>query len=63
MESECLRYYKGARNLEKDNIIIVIVVKVNRILYDIDDGEKTKESIRVILVEIRIEDDMEVLYK
>ena len=63
MESKCLRHYRRTRNLEKDNIVTVIVVKVNSKLYDTDNREETKESIRVILVKIRIEDNIEVLYK
>ena len=32
-------------------------------LYDIDDREETKKSIRVILAEIRIEDDIKAFYR
>ena len=47
----------------KDNIVTVAVVKVDSVLYDTDDREETKESIRVILVKIRIEDNIEALYR
>ena len=39
------------------------VVKVNRVLYNTNDRIKNKESIRVILVKIRIDDNIEVHYK
>jgi len=63
VESEYLRYYGRTKNPEKDNIIIVVVVEVDGVLYDIDNREETKESIRVRLVEIKIKKDREALHK
>ena len=48
---------------KKDNVITVIVVKVDRVLYNTDNREETKEFIRLMLVEVRLKDNIEVLYK
>ena len=46
VESEYGRHLYNKENINTlDNIIIVIVVEVNRVLYDIDDREETKELI------------------
>ena len=50
VESECGRHLHGKESINTlDNIVIVVVIKVNGVLYDTDDREETKESIRVIL--------------
>ena len=48
---------------DRIDVIIVVVVEVNRVFYDIDDREETKESIRARLAKTRIEDNIEALYK
>ena len=46
LKSEYNRHSYNKKSLDTpDNIIIVIVVKVNKILYNIDDKKETKESI------------------
>ena len=54
--------YNTPMSKDRTDIIIVVVVKVDRVLYDIDNREETKESIRVMLAEISIQDDIEKLY-
>ena len=64
VESEYRRHLYDKESINTpDNIVIVVVVKVDRVFYDTDDRGETKESIRVKLAEIRIKDDIEVLYK
>ena len=65
-----MRYYGrlGIKSLTltlevKDNVITVVVVKVDSILYNTDNKEETKELIQVILVKIRIKDNIKILYK
>jgi len=44
VESEYIQYY-GRTGNTLDNVVIVVVVKVNSVLYNTDDREETEESI------------------
>ena len=46
-----------------NNIIRVIIIKVNGKLYDSDNKIQIKDSIRRILIETDLRDNMERLYK
>ena len=47
----------------KINTVRITIVEVDGKLYDTDDRIKTEDSIRKILVEIDLENDIEGLYK
>ena len=53
----------GYNVLEETNIIKVVVIEVDRELYDTYDRIKTEDLIRKMLVEANREDDMDRLYK
>ena len=67
-ESQCGLYYGRieANSLTltpetEDNVVTVIVVEVNSVLYDTDDGEETEESIRAMLAKAGLEESINQL--
>ena len=53
----------GYDTLKNTNQVRVIIVKINGKLYNSDDRIETKESIRKMLAETDLEDNIERLYE
>ena len=49
--------------MPKDTKIKIVIIKINGKLYDSNNKIETEESIRRILVEVDLKDNMERLYK
>ena len=70
VESQYKRYYGSLEintptlTLEsEDNIIIVVVIKVNSIFYNLDNRTKTEDLIKIIIAKTKEKEDINILDK